>query len=209
MEVFFQDILSYLLLYKYVALFVVTFLAAFALPLPSTTSLMTAAGFASQGYLNISLVIFSATLGNVVADNVAYWAARHYGVTIFQKVGFNITETPVFYFIVKALAKHSRGVIFWSRFEVIMTITVNVFLGITKFDYQKFFFYGLLGETSQVLVFASIGYFFGSSLEGGITVFERIVYVLIICVFVVLFFFRKRFMLYLNNQQRGNIDLPS
>lgn len=192
MDNFIQDMLTYILLYKYVALFLITFFAAFALPLPSTTALMTAAGFASQGYLNVGLVIFWATLGNVAADNVSYWLARRYGVTIFEKIGFRISTASVFSFVKERLRKHARWVIFGSRFEVIMTISVNVLCGITRARYRTFFWYGMLGEVAQVVFFVGIGYFFGSTLADIISLLGEFTSLVIVGVLAGLLFFRKR-----------------
>lgn len=196
MEAFFQDALSYLLLYKYAALFFITFLAAFALPLPSTTSLMTAAGFASQGYMNIGLVIFWATLGNVVADNLAYFIARHWGAAVFEKIGLKVTKSPVISFVTERLQEHSRSIIFWSRFEVIMTITVNILNGIARADYRQFFLYGFLGEVAQVTLFASMGYFFGSSLLSTVSFFGEFTFPLIAGTLMVLFLLRRAILRY-------------
>ncbi len=192
METFFQDTLTYLLLYKYVALFLITFFAAFALPLPSTTALMTAAGFASQGYFSIGWVIFWATLGNVVADNLSYWLARHYGITLFEKIGFRISTAPVFSFVKERLRQHSRWVIFFSRFEVVMTISVNILSGITQSRYRQFFWYSLLGETAQVGLFVAVGYFFGSTLAGVFSLFGGFTALVIAGALAGILFFRKR-----------------
>lgn len=196
MEAFFQDALSYLLLYKYAALFLITFLAAFALPLPSTTSLMTAAGFASQGYMNVSLVIFWATLGNVVADNLAYLVARHWGAAVFEKIGIKVTKSPVISFVTERLQEHSRGIIFWSRFEVILTITVNILNGIARSDYRQFFLYGFLGELAQVTFFVSIGYFFGGSLLATASFFGEFTLPLIAGTIIVIFLLRRAILRY-------------
>lgn len=191
MEAFFQDALSYLLLYKYAALFFITFLAAFALPLPSTTSLMTAAGFASQGYMNIGLVIFWATLGNVAADNLSYLVARYWGAAVFEKIGLKVMKSPVISFVTEKLQEHFRSIIFWSRFEVILTITVNILNGMARSDYRKFLLYGFLGEVVQVTLFASIGYFFGSSLLATVSFFGEFTLPLIAGTLIVLFLLRR------------------
>lgn len=74
----FQNLLSFLLLYKYARLFLITFLAAFALPLPSTSSLMTTAGFASQGYLNIGWMFFlpSSAMYSLTISRTGLFATR-------------------------------------------------------------------------------------------------------------------------------------
>jgi|GEM_PF-3911245 len=81
--------------------------------LPSTSSLMTAAGFASQRYLDISWVIFFATLGNVLADNIAYWVTRRYGYSIFSRIGFQkVVDSPVFASLPGRIEQHALAIIF-------------------------------------------------------------------------------------------------
>ncbi|MFA9262313.1 MAG: DedA family protein [Undibacterium sp.] len=190
---FFQNILSFLLVYKYLGLFLITFLAAFALPLPSSSSLMTAAGFASQGYLSIGWVIFFATLGNTLADNISYWVIRRYGYSVFRRIGFRkIVESPVFAALPGRIARHAPSIIFFSRFEVLATIAVNVLMGFAKTDYRKFFIFVLAGETAQVTLFASIGYFFGNNWEAIMTTFGEFTLILSLIAISILVFFRKR-----------------
>ena len=78
-----QFILPYILLYKYIALFVITFLASIALPIPAGGLLVASAAFASQGYFNIVKVIIVVIIANVLGDNVCYWLTRIFGIKIF------------------------------------------------------------------------------------------------------------------------------
>lgn len=205
MEALFQDILSYLLLYKYLALFLVTFLAAFALPLPSTTSIMTAAVFASQGYMNIWLVILVAVLGNVLADNLTYYIAHRWGSSLFEKLGFRVSASPLFHMVTRLLQRHSHWVIFWTRFEFIAALTVNILSGMTRSSYRKFFWYGFWGETAQVLVFAGSAYFFGDSLDALIDFFGEFTTVFVIALVVGLYFSRRYLTRYVLAQQQDTV----
>jgi len=53
----FQSLLSFLLLYKYLGLFIIALVSSIALPIPASVALSAAGGFASQGYLNIYAVL--------------------------------------------------------------------------------------------------------------------------------------------------------
>ncbi len=197
MEDLFQNTLAYLLLYKYVALFLITFFAAFALPLPSTTSLVTAAGFASQGYMSIEQVILWAILGNVLADNLLYWVTRYFGTSLLK---IRLAESSLFHFIVAHLHRHSNLVIFWSRFQVVPTLTVNVLSGLARSDFRKFFWFGLFGETVQVLIFAGVGYFFGSQFTDTNTISPvwHIAIASAIGILIILLLFRRGLVAYVN-----------
>ena len=83
-----SGLLAYLLLYKYITLFIVCYLAALLIPLPSNTSLLAASAFASQGYLNIYIVIAVALAANVLGDITGFLLARRFGKEFLMKVGF-------------------------------------------------------------------------------------------------------------------------
>ena len=159
-----QVILSYLLLYKYTLLFSVTFLAAFALPVPSASTLMAAAAFSSQGYFNIVFVFIIASLGNILGDNFGYWLARLYGKPVLYYIGLGKTVDSEVFRAVERRINHRPGlIIFFSRFEVIATLSVNIISGLGKMPYFRFLPYEIIGEVAQVFMYGGIGYFFGNN----------------------------------------------
>ena len=76
---FFQYLLSFLLLYKYFGLFLVALVSSIALPIPASTALAAAGGYAAQGYLNIYAVLGITLLGSMAGDLFGYFLARRYG----------------------------------------------------------------------------------------------------------------------------------
>ena len=80
--------LSFVLLYKYLALFLVTFMASLILPLPATALLMATGAFAFQGYFNLWEIIMTGFLGSVAGDFLGYIIARSYGKEVLEKIGF-------------------------------------------------------------------------------------------------------------------------
>lgn len=77
-----------------------------------------------------------------------------------------------------------------------MTITVNILNGIARADYRQFFLYGFLGEVAQVTLFASMGYFFGSSLLSTVSFFGEFTFPLIAGTLMVLFLLRRAILRY-------------
>ncbi len=159
-----QFFISYLLLYRYITLFGVTFLAALALPIPSAATVMASAAFAGQGYFNPLYVFIVAVVGNVLGDNVGYWLTRLYGKKIVYRVGLRkITNSELFNAIEKRINHWPGVIIFLSRFEVIATLSVNFISGLGKMPYQRYLMYEIPGEIAQVLMYGSIGYVFGNN----------------------------------------------
>ena len=72
-------LLSFLLLYKYWALFAVIFVAAVLVPLPTNSVLLAAGAFASQGYFSFWLSLAVAVGANIAGDCFDYFLARRYG----------------------------------------------------------------------------------------------------------------------------------
>lgn len=165
MDFLVQIILPYILLYKYWALFTLTFLASLAIPIPAGTLLIASSAFASQGYLNIWTIILVVFWANITGDNLSYWLARLYGRKYLGKIKFfaKLLNSKNFNLIEKSIHDHPGFVIFISRFEVLSTLTINLICGIGKVHYKKFMIYEVLGSLVNVIFYILIGYIFGNS----------------------------------------------
>ena len=164
MENITSTLLSYVLLYKYPAILVITYLGALALPLPSGTTVMASAAFASQGYLSFPLVFAVAVLGNVLGDNTGYWITRLYGVDALHKIGMRKVVTSERYEKIReSVSNHPILIIYFSRFLTGIAPTVNVISGTTRIPYRRYFPFEFFGECTEVAFFAVTGYFFGTN----------------------------------------------
>lgn len=157
-------LLSYVLLYKYPAIFVITFLGAIALPLPSGSVVMAAAAFATQGYMNIFLVLMVGVAGNMAGDSSGYWLVRRYGIKVLHKIHLGrffhqdrLTAAR------KQLERHPILAIFFSRFFTAIAPAINVVSGLTKLSYKKYLLFEGLGEFTEVSFFVILGYIFGNN----------------------------------------------
>jgi len=166
MDFIVQNIIPYLVLYKYLTIFIISFVAAFVIPIPSGNVLMIASGFASVGYFNIFWIIIISIIANILGDNLGYWVARKYGEDVFSRIGFRrILKSKGFKNIEDKFNKHPGFLIFASRFEVLSTLSVNILSGISKTPYKKYFKHEVIGSISQVSFYSLIGYFFADSWE--------------------------------------------
>jgi membrane-associated protein len=175
-----QPALAYLLLYKYVALFVITYFGALALPMPSAPSLMAAAAFAAQGYFSLTGVLVVAAAGNIAGDVSGYWLARRYGKPVLNKLGFRkVLESDSYDWIQWEVQRYRFPVVFFSRVNVLSTISVNIIAGLSRMPFAKFLLYDMSGEIVQVLGYGAIGYFFGANWQGIYAVFGNFTLALI------------------------------
>lgn len=158
-------VLSYILLYNYVTLFLVSYFATIFIILPSNTALLAAAAFASQGYLNIYLVIIVALFANVLGDVTGFLLSDKFGYKVLMKTflrkvllseEYNSTE--------KFMFKYSRTTIFVTRFFGGVSLIVNILSGMSNdIPFKKFIIYDILGEIVYVMSFVFVGYYLGDT----------------------------------------------
>ncbi|MDE2030942.1 MAG: DedA family protein [Patescibacteria group bacterium] len=160
-----QAILPYILIYKYLALFIITFIAALAIPIPSGTLLIASAAFSSQGYFSITKVLIVVILANILGDNTSYWLARFYGRKVLSRIGFinRILISKNFALIERGIVKHPGALVLVSRFEVVSTLTINFICGFGKTVYKKYLTFEILGTIASVMFYGMLGYIFGDS----------------------------------------------
>lgn len=166
MENFFDAFLTFILLYKYVGLFLISFVAAFMFPLPSGTTLAAAGAFAAQGYLSFPTVIGVALAGNIVGDATGYFIARRYGITILTEIGFSrVLHFKYYLFANEYLHKFPHVLIFFSRFFTQANALVNILAGIGNIPWHKFFLFDVLGEVAFVFFYGYAGFLLGAEWE--------------------------------------------
>jgi membrane protein DedA with SNARE-associated domain len=108
------SLLSYLLLYKYITLFLVVYSTSLMIPLPANTLLIAAGAFASQGYFSLSITFIVALLANSLGDTSAYmltntWKHRFVKKNYLEKILYLRS-------IENYLKQHTRMAIFVTRF---------------------------------------------------------------------------------------------
>jgi membrane-associated protein len=169
METILDSFLSFLLLYKYVGLFIIAFVASLPIPLPSSSVLAAAGAFAAQGYFDITTVLIVAFLGNFLGDTVGYLLARIYGVEALHAIGLKRSLSSPLYLKLKLyIQEFSYSLIFFSRFLTGVCSLVNVLSGLTRIRYVVFFSIEIIGEIAYVLLYGLVGYFLGSEWEKNI-----------------------------------------
>ena len=170
MYAIFNSFFTFLLLYKYAALFIITWIAAFAIPIPASSTLVAAGAFAAQGYLNPFMVFLIAFAGNVAGDLTGFLLVKHYGTRVFTSIGLRRVLSSRYYVeIARYILHFSRSLIYFSRFLTSVGPMVNVLSGLAGVPWRVFVLFDLLGETSYVVLYGGMGYFLGSQWENNFT----------------------------------------
>ena len=150
--------------YGYAGLFAISFVAAFALPIPSSIALAVSGALAAEGYLNVWYVLAVALCANVLADVIGFSLARAYGRIVFESVGLGfILRSRAYVWLDQYLAAFPQAIIYTTRLMTEAGPTVNVLAGLSRVRFRTFLTYGLLGEASYVLLFGLAGFFLGDA----------------------------------------------
>lgn len=180
MEAIFNTLLAFLLLYNYAGIFVISFLAAFLLPLPSSSLLAAAGAFFAQGYFTISYVLIAAFLGNILGDAAGYFIAEKMNTSFLEKIGFKKILTSKLYIRLSATTKtFSYSLIFFSRFVTAIGPLINIASGSMRFSKRHFFMIAAAGELAYVLLYGLTGYFLGSEWENNLSFLLEATFVIV------------------------------
>lgn len=129
--------------------------------LPGDSLLFTAGFIASQGFLNITVLIFGAFVCAVLGDNVGYATGHRFGRKLFQKEESwffhkkNLEKTQAFYEI------HGKKALVLARFMPIVRTFAPIVAGIGSMHYRTFMSYNLVGGLLWTVGITLLGYFLG------------------------------------------------
>lgn len=152
--------LSFLLLYKYAALFLFIFSSAVILPLPDNSILLAAGAFASQGYFNFWLSLGFSLAGNVAGDCVGYYLARRWGHSAFSRLRVRI---PTYLDRLDGYLRRYPGrSIFVTRFIGTADVVVNLLSGFARIPFSRFLLWDALGNFVSLFYILYLGYLFGA-----------------------------------------------
>jgi len=135
-------------------------------PFPSEVVVPPAGYLASQGEMNIFLVIFSGIIGSVLGAFVNYYIAYKYGRNLLITYGkyFFINEEK-FKKIESFFINHGEISTFVGRLIPGVRQYISFPAGLAKMNLSKFIFYTALGAGIWVVILAYVGYFIGNNIE--------------------------------------------
>lgn len=129
--------------------------------LPGDSLLFTAGFIASQGLLNIYVLIFGAFVCAVLGDNVGYYTGHKFGRKLFNKEESwffhkkNLVKTQTFY------DQHGKKALVLARFMPIVRTFAPIVAGIGSMHYRTFMSYNLIGGFLWTVGITLLGYFLG------------------------------------------------
>jgi membrane protein DedA with SNARE-associated domain len=148
----------------YLAVAVFVGVEASGVPMPGEAALIAAAVLASQGKLEIELVIAIAAAAAIVGDNVGYFLGRRYGRRLMERPGRTKVRRQV------ALARgeqlfdrHGAKAVFLGRWVALLRIWAAWLAGIAGMRWRSFLLWNALGGIGWALFFGLLGYWGGEA----------------------------------------------
>ncbi len=158
-----SGIISFLLVYKYPALFLMVFLSAIIVPFPVDTTLLAVGAFASQGYFNAAIAFVAAFLGNVIGDITSYFVWKRYGRAIIRER--YVQKYKFFLKLENNVRIYAAPTVFVSRFVGIFGPIVNFLCGYTRVRFESFLIGSVSGNAIDTAWPIILGYIVGGYWE--------------------------------------------
>src|ERR1700729_1810160 len=179
--------------FGYPLLFLVVMAESSGVPIPGETGLIAAGVLASQGRLQIELVIPIAAAAAIIGDNIGYQIGRKGGRWLLERPGrfegqrqqVLITGEPFF-------ERHGPKAVFFGRFILGLRVWASWLAGATHMRWRTFFLWNALGGICWATAMGLIAYFLGSSAGNLIETFGIFGLVAVVVVAVGVFTWHRR-----------------
>ena len=139
-------------------------LESLGIPSPGETALVAAAVLASQGKLEIGLVILIGVCSAIVGDNIGYLLGRRYGRSVFTAPG------PFMHNRIRAIRygdgffeRHGPKAVFIGRWIALVRFATAWLAGINHMPFKQFFFWNALGGITWGVTYGLVGYYGGQA----------------------------------------------
>jgi membrane protein DedA with SNARE-associated domain len=139
-------------------------LESMGIPSPGETALVAAAVLASQGKLEIWLVILIGICSAIVGDNIGYLLGRRFGRNVFTAPG------PFMHHRIRAIRvgdkffeRHGPKAVFVGRWIALVRFATAWLAGINRMRFRQFFFWNALGGITWGVTYGLVGYYGGQA----------------------------------------------
>jgi membrane protein DedA with SNARE-associated domain len=147
-------------------------LESMGVPSPGETALVLAAVLASQGKLQIWLVLVIGISSAIIGDNAGYLLGRRFGREVLAGKGpFYARRRRLIVAGDRFFEKHGPKAVFFARWIALVRFVAAWLAGINGMRFRDFFFWNALGGITWGLTFGLVGYFAGSAAANAISSF--------------------------------------
>ena len=150
----------------YVGILLLMAMESSLFPVPSELVVPPAGYLASQGQMNIWLVIFFSTLGSLIGALFNYAIAYYLGRPWILRYGKYFLIPPEKFAKVESFfLKHGEISTFTGRLIIVVRHLISLPAGLSKMDLKRFIIFTLVGSFIWVSILAYIGYIVGNNMD--------------------------------------------
>jgi len=150
----------------YVGILLLMAMESSLFPVPSELVVPPAGYLASQGQMNIWLVIFFATLGSLIGALFNYAIAYYLGRPWILRYGKYFLIPPEKFAKVESFfLKHGEISTFTGRLIIVVRHLISLPAGLSKMDLKRFTVFTLVGSFIWVSILAYIGFIVGNNMD--------------------------------------------
>jgi membrane protein DedA with SNARE-associated domain len=147
-------------------------LESMGVPSPGETALVLAAVLASQGQLNIWLVILIGASSAILGDNIGYYLGRHLGRDVLEGAGpFRARRVRMMAIGDRYFKAHGAKTVFIGRWIALIRFATAWLAGINEMPFRTFFPWNAAGGITWAVTYGLVGYYGGDAVAH---VFERV-----------------------------------
>ena len=168
-DLFHIDLMGLIKTFGYLGIFTIVFAESglfFGFFFPGDSLLFTAGLIASQGFLNIWILVPLIILGAILGDNVGYWFGAKVGPKIFTREDSfffhkrHVERTHNFYL------KYGAKAIVLARFIPIVRTFTPILAGVGTMPYGTFLKFNIIGGVFWGAGVTLLSYFLGAVIPG-------------------------------------------
>jgi membrane protein DedA with SNARE-associated domain len=145
-------------------------LESMGIPSPGETALVAGAVLASQGKLQIWLVILIGVASAIIGDNVGYVLGRRLGREVLEAPGpFHRRRVMLVGAGDRFFQKHGGKAVFLARWVALVRVAAAWLAGINHMPFKQFFLWNAFGGITWGVTFGLVGYYGGHAAAGVLT----------------------------------------
>ncbi len=133
---------------------------------PGDSLLFTAGVLASQGFINIWLLVFLTTIAAIAGDSVGYWFGKKVGPILFVRPDSFLFSHQRVVDAKRFFEKHGAKSLILARFVPGVRTFTPIIAGVGGMPYKTFLTYNVIGAILWAFCIPLLGYFLGSTIPG-------------------------------------------
>lgn len=139
-------------------------LESMGIPSPGETALVLAAVLASQGKLEIWLVILIGVASAIIGDNIGFLLGRRFGRDVLVAGGpFHTHRVRAVELGDRFFSRHGPKAVFIGRWIALVRFATAWLAGINRMRMRTFFFWNALGGITWGITYGLVGYYGGKA----------------------------------------------